>query len=362
MTLAVSPLLASYWLLGEVLHSAIALVVKPDTQQLLRNYRDDLKTLKRLDPDNQKEYKVRFLQATDELLIYEKPQLLKKILQDTYLTYYLVLFIAVLLLSLLTAIWLSHKVARSYKVLSASDVKKAEKIQELVYFDEWQAIASKLAHEINNPLTPIEMMVSNLSRTYENTTPKVFEESLNDTKDVVSEEIYKLKNMVSHFSQFSKLPMPVFKSCEIAQYCTTFIRQHQNAWPNVVFTLEIKAQVSNVSVDIDHLLFNQCLINVITNAVQANQESEQLNISLILSLENESDITIEIFNDGMPIDISNTEVIFKMHYSSKSTKENMGLGLAIVRKIVLDHGGNIICRSILEGAAFKISLPIKINK
>ena len=356
--LSVLPLLASYVLLDEVLQSATSMITKEQTQTILQNYRDDLKLLKTLDPDKAEVYKSRFLQTSDELIVYEKPGLLQQVLRDTYLTYYLVLFVLVLIVSLVAAVWLSQNVARSYKTLLNSDLKKAEKLQSLSHFNEWQTIAGKLAHEINNPLTPIEMMVSNLNRVYLNADPKSFKENLNETTSVVSEEVYKLKEMVSHFSQFAKLPEPVLKEANIAEYCESFITQHQNGWPVVKFTVLIENDVKNLNVKIDHLLINQCLINIINNAVQANPTKDTLQISMSLKRENSAEISMVLFNDGVKIDNEIRKHIFKMHYSSKKSAENMGLGLAIVKKILLDHNGDIICLLLDKGAAFKINLPI----
>lgn len=356
--LTVIPLLASYWLLDEILYSAIGLVVKPESQQLLESYRDDLKILKELDPEHEKKYKTRFLQASDELLIYQQPKLLQQVLRDTFLTYYLILFVAVLLFSLVAAIWLSQKVARSYKKLIVRDIQKAEKIYELTYFDEWQAIASKLAHEINNPLTPIEMMVSNLPRVYQTASADVFKENLNDTQVMVSEEVQKLKEMVSHFSQFSKLPEPKLKKCNFLDYCTAFIRQYQHAWPRINLEVVANTYAKKSLVEIDPLLFNQCLINMINNAVQANKAQEKIDICLTITIENNREVSLVVFNDGTIIKPEYMKVIFQMYFSSKSDEENMGLGLAIVRKIILDHGGNIVCLPLSTGAAFKITLPL----
>jgi len=358
LALSVLPLLASYVLLDEVLQSATSMITKPQTQTILQNYRDDLKLLKTFDPDKADVYKARFLQTSDELIIYEKPGLLQQVLRDTYLTYYLVLFALVLILSLVAAIWLSQNVARSYKTLLISDLRKAEKLQELSHFNEWQLIAGKLAHEINNPLTPIEMMVSNLNRVYLNADPKVFKDNLNETTSVVSEEVYKLKEMVSHFSQFAKLPEPVLKQVNIAAYCERFITQHQNGWPVVKFTVLIANDVKDLNVKMDHLLINQCLINIINNAVQANPIKETLQISMSLNRENSAEVSMVLFNEGVKIDNETQKHIFKMHYSSKKSIENMGLGLAIVKKILLDHNGDIICLPLDEGAAFKINLPV----
>lgn len=360
MTLSALPLIASYLLLEEVLESTISLAIKPQTQTLLQHYQEDLKTLRTLDPDNQAQYKERFMQANDELVVLDQPQMLQQVLRDTYLTYYLVLFLVVLGISLLVAVLLSRKVAKSYKQLLASDIEKANRLQELGQFDQWQVIAGKLAHEINNPLTPIEMMVSNLPRTYANADVETFEQSLEDTKSVVTEEVHKLKEMVSHFSRFAKLPEPSLKQHNLREYCHDFIRQHAQAWPSVHFEqIAIPAQ-SNPVVNIDHLLFNQCLLNIINNAVQANPD-KVLNISFEIRSINGS-INLTISNDGTAIPAEHRQNLFNMYFSTKQNKENMGLGLAIVKKIMLDHAGNIECLASQQGAAFRLTLPKEIHE
>lgn len=355
VTLSALPLVASYVLLEEVLDSAISLAIKPQTQSILDAYRDDLKTLRKLDPDNEANYKQRFMQASDELVIYDQPKQVKQVLRDTYLTYYLVLFIVVLMLSLLVAVLFSRKVARSYRRLAQSDIDKAQRLQELSQFDQWQVIAGKLAHEINNPLTPIEMMVSNLPRSYANADSEDFKSLLDDTKAVVSEETAKLKAMVSHFSRFSKLPEPQLQPCVLAQHCDDFIRQHGSAWPCVNFDLTVASNYNNTKVRLDHLLFNQCLLNIINNAVQANADMS-LNIQLRINADNGNTLSLSIINDGQPIKAEHRQNLFKMYFSTKQNRENMGLGLAIVKKIMLDHGGNIECLPLDNGAGFKLTL------
>lgn len=357
MALTLAPLLASYWLLDEVLNSAIGLAVKTEHQQLLEHYRDDLKTLRERDPDNEATYKARFLQASDELLIYQQPELLRQVLRDTYLTYYLVIFVVILFCAFVCAVWLNQKVARSYNRLVARDIKKAQKIRELSYFDEWQTIASKLAHEINNPLTPIEMMVSNLQRLYGTTDPAVFKASLQDTQSVVREEVQKLKEMVAHFSQFAKLPEPNLKNINLMAHCHAFIRQYQHAWPQAEIKVVEHDNPGNAPVALDPLLFNQCLLNLLNNAVQANQTLAHIDINLSIKVENNHETSLTVFNTGETIKEEESARIFQMYYSKQSSDDNMGLGLSIVKKILLDHGGDIACLPVKNGAAFKITLP-----
>ena len=362
LALSVIPLVASYLLLEEVLNSAVSLVVKPQTAQLLESYREDLKHLRQLDPGNESEYKSRFLAASDELAVYQQPQLLRQVLTDTYRSYYLVLFVVILAFALVIAVWLSGKVARAYRQLSQQDVEKAQKIQALSHFDQWQVIAAKLAHEINNPLTPIQMMVSNLPRNYAVIDKTEFKQMLHDADAVVSEEVAKLKAMVSHFSQFSKLPEPQLKKQNLFARIEEFVRLQQANWPSIEFSLD--NQIDNeadAEVLLDHLLFNQCLFNLINNAQQANPTLALMRLTITVSLQQQQ-LNVALFNQGKAIDQALCSSLFDLYYSTNSHKENMGLGLSIVRKIMLDHGGDIECQPHADGALFVMSFPTTLEK
>ena len=175
--------------------------------------------------------------------------------------------------------------------------------------------------------------------------------------------------MVSHFNKFSKLPEPVLSHCDVLSYLDNFIKQYQSAWQNTELTMIINESANHqpsIIVSLDTILFNQCLLNIINNAVQANQAIDQLSIVISIDIQRKSNsratINITISNNGASIAPSDREHIFKMYFSGKKITtdqtENMGLGLTIVRKIILDHNGDITCLPVKEGAAFKISLPL----
>ncbi|WP_042143858.1 MULTISPECIES: PAS domain-containing sensor histidine kinase [unclassified Pseudoalteromonas] len=372
LTLALLPFLASYLLLNEILDSATSLVVKPSTIQMLKNYQQDLKTLRKLNPKETDNYKEKFNTVSEQLLIFQQPDLVKKVISDTYLTYYLILFVTVLIFSTIAAIFLSRKVAKSYRLMVSSNITKEKKIQALSYFDEWQIIAGKLAHEINNPLTPIQMMVSNLSRLHQKLDRNSFAENLNNTENVVSEEVNKLKNMVSHFNKFSKLPEPDFQCLDILSHLDQFIQQYSPAWQSVNFNMKVADNIEQsrgVLIDADVILFNQCLLNLVNNAIQANPNCQPLDVTFSVAIKKMVNqhhwLKLTVFNRGKLINEKERDSIFKLYYSSKKStdsSENMGLGLAIVRKIILDHKGDIQCLACSDGAAFELLLPLLSSK
>lgn len=357
LVLSIVPFVASVLLLDEILDSTINFSLQQNAEDYLRHYQHDLKKLRNIFPEEEAVYKSRFFGIEKTLRIIENPDAVASLLRHTYMTYYLALFIAVILVSLAGAVILSRKVSRSYAFLMESEALKSKRIRELSYFEEWKIIAGKLAHEIKTPLTPIAMMVSNLAKSYEKQKKEDFERNLRDTIEVVEEEIQKLRGMVNHFSSFSKLPEPVLKKTNVVDYLATYTEQYKSAWPTVNLHFKNIAGYEKINTNMDCLLFNQCFGNLIINAVEANPE-KKIELSIILKRVQDGLLVIEVFNEGIPIKEQHISKIFNMYYSTKTNGDNMGIGLPIVKKIVLDHGGVIDVCAEKTGVLFTIKLPV----
>ncbi|PCK07394.1 MAG: hypothetical protein COA42_14560 [Alteromonadaceae bacterium] len=362
LILSFIPLVASYFLVSEVLDSVISLHTDSNAGEIFKEYQADLKKLKILDDKNSHLYKQKFYQLEEKLLIHEEPAVLKGILRGAFLTYYLVLIVFIMLFSCLVAVVLSRSVARSYKKLSMDDLQKSKKLQTLQYFDEWQEIARKLAHEIKNPLTPIEMSMGNLLRNHGVVSEQDYQGQLQDTYQVVNEEVKKLRDMVNHFTQFSKLPEPEFESLNIIEYLERYIHENSSFRPKLLITLYCSEAMTNICVRLDVRLFSQCLANVLGNAEEANPRLTEIivNISVNTSVNTlvPGNVVLTIHNEGKAIDAGERDKLFNMYYTTKPAGENMGLGLPIVKKILLDHGGDIENVPSEDGATFSITLPV----
>ncbi|PAJ74781.1 hypothetical protein CJF42_08865 [Pseudoalteromonas sp. NBT06-2] len=394
LTLSLTSLFVSYYLFTKIISTTLDRVIQPETSSILLDYQKDLRRLdqlnkrvkeikqsvsldkKNIDIHEELNHMLNLTQSEQGLrakakrittVINEnhsikKPEKFKRSLLIFFKEYYLTLFILALIFAFSVSSFFCFKVMRLYQSLANSDIKKAKKLQELDYFKDWKLMASKLAHEINNPLTPIEMMVSHLPRIYENKKTDVFKESLYDAEEVVREEVKKLKEMVEHFSRFSKLPDPEFVQCDLVEYCEVFVRQNQAAWPQITLYIKNNKLLSKTPVLLDKRLFKQCLINLIKNAIQANQDKTDLEMSFSFNIEKKTEVALILSNTGVVIPNSKRLEIFKLHYSHRASAENMGLGLPIIKKIILDHKGDIYCLSMQSGAAFKINLPLNNDK
>lgn len=334
VVLSAVPLPVSYLLLDEVLDSAVSLSVNANTQGLLKGYRKDLKLLRDLDPKNSEVYRNRFFAIDKEILLYEDPYFVGDLLKESYRVYYFVLFVVVLLITLGLAIVMSRKIARSYRDISDRQIQQAKRIQELSHFDEWQEIAGQLAHEIKNPLTPIEMMMGNLNLAVKSDSRDQLEEKIKSAHEIVTEEVAKLKSMVNHFSSFSSLPVPLKRKTDLREYLNEFCEKNKFYLSdvNMDFLFDCGEGEGEGGAEgeywstVDTVLIGQCLLNLIINAVQANPNLKPLIVKIkLVSIGRMYSITV--FNEGVRIPESEINRIFKMNFSSKKGKSNMGLGL-----------------------------------
>ena len=357
LTLSVSSFLISYTLLDEILDSAISLGINPKIGEQLNNYQEHLKKLRLLDPENKELYKTQFYAVQDTMTVFQDRELLTSLVKSSYKTYFVIIFLSVLLLSLSAAFFLSWRVSKSYKLLHASDLKNSQRLQELEYFDNWQHTAASLAHEIKNPLTPIELMVSNLTPSIDELSTHEFKDRLNATRQVILDEVGRLKSMVNHFNQFSKLPEPNLENRLLIEYLNEQLSSFSSSWSDLEIKLCGTTNAHSVYVKLDKYLFRQCLLNIFQNAVDATPTGEVTKISLKVDIQREDFLTLLISNKGKKLPQEVRRKLFQVGFTTKGTKENRGLGLSIVKKIILQHEGDIDTLNSDAGAVFSIQLP-----
>ncbi|MFO0722281.1 MAG: ATP-binding protein [Myxococcota bacterium] len=233
-----------------------------------------------------------------------------------------------------------------------TEVKGArERIVFLEKVSGWQEFARRLAHEIKNPLTPIQLAIQELRRRTPEDRPE-FKKFVDDAADMVEEEIASLTRLVDEFSQFARLPEVVPEEVELKAYLEEFLAAYNRFEPEA--TVDLKMPAEPVQASIDRVLMRRVLANLATNAIQAAGAGKaQLTIALS-STEQAAELRIEDNGPGVPDDMAGK--IFEPYFTTKA--EGTGLGLAIVKKIVLQHGGTIaLGRSAAGGASFTIVLP-----
>jgi nitrogen fixation/metabolism regulation signal transduction histidine kinase len=212
-------------------------------------------------------------------------------------------------------------------------------VRYLEQMSSWQELARILAHEIKNPLTPIEVMVSTLSRAHAEKTPEQFHEQLAAAQTMIAEEISHLKTTVSRFSNFARLPPAQLTVEDPVQV----VRGHLGALSATFERAELRLRAADCPVDlrarIDSTLFRQVLMNIVANGVEANPRRR---VSFDITIQcDPASLRVSISNNGVPVPADIAGQMFDPYISGKAGKDNVGLGLAIVKKIVIEHGGEI---------------------
>jgi nitrogen fixation/metabolism regulation signal transduction histidine kinase len=224
----------------------------------------------------------------------------------------------------------------------------------IIYLEKissWQEIARRLAHEIKNPLTPINLAMQEIHAKYRGN-DEAYKRLLDQSKEIVEEEIAALKRMVEAFSSFAKLPAVKAEPMLADAFVTEFLDAHSRF--SDIADLTFYAGAAGQQCKIDRVMFRRVLDNLIRNAVEAaGKERARIKISTGCR-EGLVEISVEDGGHGIPAEI--LEKVFNPYFTTK--QDGTGLGLSIARKIVIDHGGEMSAGSEPgRGARFTIALP-----
>jgi len=254
----------------------------------------------------------------------------------------------------------------------------AETRSRLGYLEKvsaWQEVARRLAHEIKNPLTPIQLAVQQLCSQYKGDDPR-YRQLLADASDILGEEIGVIRRLVDDFSAFAKLPRVEPAPLDLGAVVRDFGRAPSN-WSE---HLSVEAPGAACPIHADKMLLRRVLTNLVENAVQAAADSHRQPPQVRITVEppraslakgahlntdaDRGDLTdgfvlLYVDDNGPGVQVARKSRIFDPYYTTK--EHGTGLGLAIVRKILLDHGGDISLAdqpSPLGGARFIVRLPL----
>src|SRR5262249_48754253 len=166
----------------------------------------NLKTLKRADPAQQTRYREQFEMVERLKRVYSDPVTLENSVQESLRIYFGLGLVVAMLLSVLLAFMLSRGIAATYRRTFEELMRHRQKALYLEEMASWQDLAKMLAHEIKNPLTPIEVLVTSLSKAYRSNTEQEFRVLLDQVEAMIIEELSHLKNTVNKFGEFARLP------------------------------------------------------------------------------------------------------------------------------------------------------------
>jgi signal transduction histidine kinase len=352
--MAAMPLAAAFYLLQDALRTSLNLGFNPQVVRVLENSSDNLRTLGHLDEAGRARYRAQFDEVEELKQVYSEPELVKQRILDSLRLYFGLGLGATVLLSVVVASSLSRRIARSHARNIEELSRERDKVRYLQEMSSWQELAKMLAHEIKNPLTPIEVLVTSLSKAYLSKGQPEFLAHLTETQTMISEELQHLKSTVNKFSEFARMPQVQLADVELVGEIDRQLKALSGVAENADF--EVRAPASQaVRVRLDVTLFRQVLANIVRNGIEANPERR---VRFTLTITGEATATVRIANDGVPVPSGIIERMFDPYISTKTGKDNMGLGLAIVKKIILEHGGDIRYELSENQPGFVITLPL----
>ena len=240
------------------------------------------------------------------------------------------------------------------------------KLSYLQKIGAWQEMARRIAHEIKNPLTPIQLAVQQLREKDPGTSP-AFTKMLHTSVEIVEDEIESLRRMVTSFSRFAKVPEVQVVPVDIARVVEEFDRAYGHLTERETDVLEVEPVPPGLVILGDRQLLKQCLVNLVENAVLSQRERGPVHVRVsVRPVPPEPGVDpglpptaceLRVDDNGPGIAPERRERVFEPYESTR--KEGTGLGLAIVKKVVLDHGGEVrVDESELGGAAIVIRLPL----
>ncbi|HWO24920.1 MAG TPA: ATP-binding protein [Kofleriaceae bacterium] len=221
----------------------------------------------------------------------------------------------------------------------------------------WQDVARRLAHEIKNPLTPIQLAVQQCVSSYKgaDTDPARFTKLLADTGDIVEEEIASLRRLVDTFRTLGALP-----KVEAAPIALAEVIEDLKLDPTIAARLLLEPPPEPVTVRADKLLLKRVLVNLVENGIAAGLEAGRAGDVVIRWAPRDGVVEIAVDDHGKGVAPEAREKIFEPYVTTKST--GTGLGLSIARKLAIEHGGDLSVapeRAPTGGARFVVTLPLR---
>ena len=253
------------------------------------------------------------------------------------------------------------ELAVSFKRMTDDLAQQKDRTLQAERVAAWRELARRLAHELKNPLFPLQVTVENLMRAKQKS-PQMFEEVFAESTTTLLAEIDNLKTIVSRFSEFSKMPQPQRQPTQINDVVRSVLRVFQaqlQEQSQISVHSDLSEALPEVSVDPD--LLHRALQNLVLNGIDAMPEGGVLTIRTARLGDRIDDrinarIEISVSDTGAGLTQEECSRLFTPYYTTK--QHGTGLGLAIVQSVVSDHGGKISVESAKEkGTTFRIELP-----
>lgn len=252
---------------------------------------------------------------------------------------------------------------------SNNDIRKVLTIENMTELHlaqkkaAWGDVARRVAHEIKNPLTPIQLSAERLKRKLSKLLPEQETEQLNINIETIIRQVTEIERIVREFSQLSRMPKPHFSETNVITILKNCINLQSSAYEKIEFNLSIQDNKRKINILCDDQLLGQAFTNILKNSTESlleinNTQDFAPKVHILLTLDDKN-VTIQIMDNGKGFPLNMIDKFLEPYVTTK--EKGTGLGLAISRKIIEDHNGKLMLSNLKSaGAEVKIILPLQV--
>ena len=217
----------------------------------------------------------------------------------------------------------------------------------------WQEVAQRIAHEIKNPLTPIQLAAQRLRKKFFDGAPD-FQDIFDQSTKVIVNEVGSLKRMVDEFSKFARMPAPHMTRESLHDIIEKVVALYTGGHRDVEFVLNLDPELSHINIDREQI--RRVFVNLFDNAIQAMGEKGRIWVETQMDWKDHH-VVAKVMDEGPGIRQEDQDKLFLPYFSRSHS--GTGLGLAIVHRIITDHNGTIqVANHQPQGAIFTVELPV----
>ena len=247
-----------------------------------------------------------------------------------------------------------EKLISNFNLMIVKLKDQQQKLLNSERLEAWETIARKLAHEIKNPLTPIQLTIDNLRSKYSEDIKKENKDKFEINLKTINNQINQIENLVNEFSDFARMPKPVYKKNNLSDVILLNIELLKKIDRNIKFNFNNK---NSVIFKFDYDQISRVCFNLIKNSVESLKEKGEKTYDFIKNIDIEITvhidyISLKIIDSGIGFKNIKTSDLTKPYFTTKT--DGTGLGLSIVSKIINDHNGMITFTNLKNGAKVEV--------
>ena len=248
-----------------------------------------------------------------------------------------------------------------------SMISRLKNQQEKLIINErykaWGNLSRKLAHEIKNPLTPIQLTIDRIRTKYTGQITNEDQQSFKENLKIINSQIKQIENLVNEFSDFARMPKPTLKRNNLVKLLNENIKLLSEV--NKSIEINFNKKDEEILIECDKEQISRVFINLIKNSIESIEQKVEKNPDfkkkILIDISSNNDhILISIEDNGVGFDKNNIKEILNPYYTTK--KNGTGLGLSIVNKIINDHKGELEFIPINNGAKIQIRFYFNDNR